>query len=77
MVFMSVPRPGQSGAQCIPFIEAPPIFCGPEASQNYRLPAEAVRSNVDSEQHGHFQEQSQAQPGPAGLDIVLEGGGSQ
>ena len=65
----------QASAQCIPFIEAPPIFCGPEASQNYRLPAETVRSNVDSEHHGHFQEQHRAQLGlSAGLDIVLAGG---
>ena len=60
LLFMSEPGPDQAGAQAIPFIEAPPIFCGPGASQNYRLPAEAVRSNVDSEQHGHFQEHRQA-----------------
>ena len=64
-------------AHCIPFIEAPPIFCGPEASQNYPLPAETVRSNVDSEQHGHFQEQQRAWLGSADLDIVLTGGSSE
>ena len=75
MVFMSVPRLGQTGAQSIPFIEAPPIFCGPEASQNYRLPAEAMRSNVDSERTTRTF--SGAELGPAGLDIVLPGGGNQ